>query len=292
MNTQDHILVTECPRDAMQGFYRNFSVPEKVEYINFLLECNFDYLDVVSFVSPKAIPQMANSGEVLERITQKDNSITGRYPKLIVITANRRGVEQAMGNKSVDLIGYPFSISEVFQQRNTNSSIQQTYKILKEVQELVVHSGKKLNIYISMGFGNNFNDKWDIDLTLHWIGKIVELGVVDVAIADTIGKANPDLIFSVAEQVSKEFPFLNPSFHLHSDMKTATQKIDAAIKGGIRKFDTAIGGFGGCPFAEDELVGNLSTEILLNYCLENNLSHNIDLDKFAVARRKAQSLFV
>lgn len=286
-NKNKEIIITECPRDAMQGYHRLFSTAEKVNYINQLIKCNFDYLDMASFVSPKAIPQMADSKDVLELIDKSELK-----SKLIVITANKRGISEAIENKFVDFIGYPFSISETFQIRNTNTTIKDSFEILKEMNELVSESNKKMNIYLSMGFGNNYGDSWDTDLTLHWIEKITSLGIDDIAIADTIGKANDELINEVANSISKNFLDLNPSFHLHSTNETAYSKIDAAVNGGIYKFDTAISGFGGCPFAEDKLVGNLATEILLKYCEANNINHNVNLVNFGHALKIAKNLFI
>lgn len=287
INKPKQILITECPRDAMQGYHRLFSTEEKVNYINELVKCNFDYLDMASFVSPKAIPQMADSKEVIELIDKSDMT-----SKLIVITANKRGITEAIENNFVDFIGYPFSISETFQLRNTNTTIKESFEILKEMNELVVQANKKMNIYISMGFGNNYGDVWDIDLTLNWIDKIKSLGIKDIAIADTIGKANDELINELAKSISKNFPDLNPSFHLHSTNDTAYSKIDAAVNGGISKFDTAISGFGGCPFAEDKLVGNLATEILLKYCHDKEIKHNIKLKNFDNALKIAKKMFI
>lgn len=287
MNLHKSIKIIECPRDAMQGYSKIFTTNEKVNYINSLVKCGFDILDMGSFVSPKAVPQMADTKEVLEQIESDDNS----KDNLLVIVANKRGAIEAIKNPKVKFIGYPFSISETFQMRNTNSTIEQTYENLKEIQDLIVGSSKELNVYISMGFGNNYGDNWNIDLVLEWMSKIKELDVTNFAVADTIGKAFDETINDVAKSVTKHFPTLDIGFHLHTSLDLAYYKIDAAIDGGITKFDTAIKGFGGCPFAEDKLVGNLATEILLSYCKQKGIHHNINLAAFENSLQIAEKLF-
>lgn len=288
MNLHKEIKITECPRDAMQGHSRIFTTAEKINYINSLAKCGFDVLDMGSFVSPKAIPQMADTKEVLDGIiTDKDN--------LLVIVANKRGALEAIENPKVKYLGYPFSISETFQIKNTNSTINQTYDNLKEIQDLVQNTNlitkKELNVYISMGFGNNFGDVWNEELVLNWVSKINELGVTNFAIADTIGKANDETINDVAKAVKKYFPHLEIGFHLHTSIDLSFYKIDAAIDGGITKFDTAILGFGGCPFAEDKLVGNLATETLLSYCKQKGIHHSINEAAFEHSLHLANKLF-
>jgi len=301
------IQITECPRDAMQGYHNIFPTDIKVKYINSLLNCGFDTLDIGSFVSPKAVPQMADTQDVLNKI-KFDNSDAKtiiktndkthiKLPDLLVIAANKKGIDLALNNENIKYIGYPFSISETFQLKNTNSTIEETFEIIKNAQDKLINTNKELNIYISMGFGNNYDNKssgniWDFDIVGNWVDKLNKIGIANFAIADTIGIADDERIFGMANFIKKEFSNLNIGFHLHSSYETSYSKIDAAISGGITKFDTAINGFGGCPFAEDGLVGNIATEILIKYLKEKNIKHNINIDNFEISRKIASEIFI
>lgn len=292
------IKITECPRDAMQGYSKIFPTEIKVKYINSLLNCGFDTLDMGSFVNPKAIPQMADTQEVLDKINFDNHSLTNiKSSNLLVIAANQKGIELALKNEKVKFIGYPFSISETFQLKNTNSTIQNTFEIIQNSQELLLNSNKELNIYISMGFGNNYNNKnigdiWDFELVGNWVNKLNSIGIKYFAIADTIGIADEERIFKMATFIRKEFSHLDIGFHLHSSYETSYSKIDAAISGGITKFDTAINGFGGCPFAEDTLVGNIATEVLIKYLNDKSIKHNINIDNFEISKNIASEIFI
>lgn len=292
------IEITECPRDAMQGLHNIIDTDKKINYINSLLKCGFDVLDMGSFVSPKAIPQMADTQVVLDNIDFEINgNAKGEKSSLLVIAANQKGIDLAMNNDKVRYIGYPFSILETFQLKNTNSTIEETFEIIKNSQEKISDTNKELNVYISMGFGNNYTNKsegdiWDYDIVGKWVDKLNKIGITNFAIADTVGIAEDEKIFGMANFIKKEFGHLNIGFHLHSSYETTYSKIDAAVSGGITKFDTAINGFGGCPFADDVLVGNIATEILIKYLNDKNLKHNINIDNFEISRKIASGIFL
>lgn len=253
-----NIEIIDCVRDAIQGLHQHISVQQKISYINLLLSSNtFEFLDIGSFVSPKAVPQMADTAAVIAGL-QKENDT-----KLSVIVANERGVSEAIQHDLIDYLGYPFSISETFQQRNTHSSIKESFERVKLMQEMTASSNKEILIYLSMAFGNPYNDPWDKELVVYWLHKLQEIGITQFSIADTTAEATPDSITEVFRLVKTEYPALNPSIHLHSRTENALSKIDAAYEAGCRKFEGAILGYGGCPFAQDNLVGNIPTELLL-----------------------------
>ncbi|MCL7988438.1 hydroxymethylglutaryl-CoA lyase [Sphingobacterium sp. lm-10] len=253
-----NIEVIDCVRDAIQGLYQHIPVQQKIEYINLLLSSNaFSCLDIGSFVSPKAVPQMADTAAVLAGLQKKNDT------RLSVIVANERGVSEAMKYDIIDYLGYPFSISETFQQRNTHSSIAESVQRVKLMQEMTASSDKKMLIYLSMAFGNPYDDAWNKELVVHWLHELQEIGITHFSLADTTAEAMPDRITEVFQLVITQYPNLNPSIHLHSRAENSLAKIDAAYDAGCRKFEGAILGYGGCPFAQDNLVGNIPTELLL-----------------------------
>lgn len=253
-----NIEIVDCVRDAIQGLQQHIPIAQKIAYINLLLSSNaFECLDIGSFVSPKAVPQMADTAAVIAGL-QKTNAT-----KLSVVVANERGVNDALPYDIIDYIGYPFSISETFQQRNTHSSIAASYERVKAMHELTKSSNKELLIYISMAFGNPYEDPWNKELVLHWLHELHEMGITHFSIADTTGEATEDRITEVFQLIKTHYPRLNPSIHLHSRTENALAKIDAAYDAGCRRFEGAILGYGGCPFAQDNLVGNIPTELLL-----------------------------
>lgn len=254
----DNIVLVDCPRDAIQGIHSFIPTEKKAKHINTLIKSGlFDWIDFGSFVSPKAVPQMADT-ETLLGLIEKNTST-----KLLAIIANERGAETGIKYDKIDYLGYPFSISEEFQKRNTNAGLEASFERLKNINRMVSEAGKETVVYISMGFGNPYGDAWNEQLVIDWVGKIADLGVKEFSIADTTSEATPELIKSVFEHTSKAFPDLNIGVHLHSAPHTAIPKIKAAYEGGCKKFDGALLGFGGCPFAKDELTGNIPSEDLL-----------------------------
>jgi len=276
MNDQS-IKIIECPRDAMQGWKNFIPTSKKIEYINSLLEIGFDTIDFGSFVSPRAIPQMADTKEVIKGI-----KVQGTSSKLLGIVANVRGAEEAVAYNEITYLGFPFSVSETFQQRNTNSSIAESLTRVQEIQNICIKNGKKLVIYISMGFGNPYRDIYSEEIVFNWVNKMVELGITTISLADTVGIATPEQVYSMTKYLVEKLPHVEIGVHLHSRPDNWREKLDAAINAGCRRFDGALKGFGGCPMANDDLVGNMRTEWMVDYFEEKNLSDN--LNKVALAR--------
>jgi len=254
------VRLVECPRDAMQGWSRFIPTEKKIEYLNALLQVGFDSLDFGSFVSPKAIPQMADTKEVISRINP-GNSKT----RLLAIVANTRGAEDAALYPAIQDMGFPFSISETFQQRNTNASIQKSVETVAAIQEICFLSGKRLVVYISMAFGNPYGDPWSDDIALLWIRQLVEMGVEVISLADTVGLADPALVHELTRLLITEFPDIESGVHLHSRREYSIEKLEAAFSAGCRRFDGALNGIGGCPMAGDELVGNMDSLLMIDY---------------------------
>ena len=270
------LKLVECPRDAMQGLKTFIDTDSKVAYINSLLEVGFDTIDVGSFVSPKAIPQMADTKEVLQRINFQDS-----YSELLTIVANKRGAEDAATFDQVSYLGYPFSISETFQQRNTNASIEESLSRVDEIQNLAVKNNKTLVVYISMAFGNPYGDAWSPELVTEWSEKLAkQLGIKVIALSDTIGTSEPKIISDLFSHVVKELPNVEIGAHLHSTPQTVVEKVEAAYLAGCRRFDGAIKGFGGCPMAKDDLTGNMDTELMLNYFFKNKIETGLNTEAF------------
>ena len=279
------IKFIECPRDAMQGIPILIPTEKKIKYIQSLLEVGFDVIDFGSFVSPKVIPQMADTSEVLKGL-----DLTNTKSKLLAIVANTKGAMEACLHPQIDFIGYPFSISETFQQRNTNSSIGESFERVKEIALLTHESGKELVIYISMGFGNPYGDVFNVDIIHHWVEKIAGLGVKIFSLSDTIGVATPELITEVFKGTVGYYNDLEFGAHLHSAPYNWLPKVKAAYKGGCRRFDVAIGGLGGCPLAKDELVGNLATEYFVNF-FRKQFKPEFDEKAFERSLRIANEIF-
>ena len=279
------IKFIECPRDAMQGIPILIPTEKKIKYIQSLLEVGFDVIDFGSFVSPKVIPQMADTAEVLKGL-----DLTNTKSKLLAIVANTKGAMEACLYPQIDFIGYPFSISETFQQRNTNSSIGESFERVKEIALLTHESRKELVIYISMGFGNPYGDVFNVDIIHHWVEKIASLGVKIFSLSDTIGVATPELITEVFKGTVGYYNDLEFGAHLHSAPYNWLPKVKAAYKGGCRRFDVAIGGLGGCPLAKDELVGNLATEYFVNF-FRKQFKPEFDEKAFERSLRIANEIF-
>lgn len=250
----------ECPRDAMQGLEEFIPTPKKAAYINQLLKVGFDTVDFGSFVSPKAIPQMRDTAAVLDLL-----DLSNSKSRLLAIVANTRGAEEAVLHESIAFLGFPLSISETFQKKNTNKSIVEALNTLNEIQERCVTKGKILVTYISMGFGNPYGDPYDIEVVGKFVDILATLGVKIISLADTIGVSKPDQISYLFSTLTTAFPAIEFGAHLHSHPATAKEKVEAAYRAGCQRFDGAIRGFGGCPMAEDELVGNLATETILDF---------------------------
>lgn len=278
------IKITECPRDAMQGIKDFIPTEEKINYINAILKCGFDTVDFGSFVSPKAIPQMQDTAEVLSKL---DLSTTGS--KLLAIIANPRGAEDACRFDEIHYLGFPFSVSETFQQRNTNSSIEESLGRVEEIQKLCVKHNKKLVVYLSMAFGNPYGDAWSSEIVLNWAKKLYQLDVRILSLADTIGSSTPQNIKQLFSTIMPEFKDVKIGAHLHSRAETAKEKIEAAYNAGCVQFDSAILGFGGCPMAKDDLTGNIATEIVMDYFSGKDLG--INKAAFEEAMRISRNIF-
>jgi hydroxymethylglutaryl-CoA lyase len=281
------IKLIECPRDAMQGLHDFIPTETKVNYINQLLKVGFDTIDFGSFVSAKAIPQLRDTTEVLSGL-----DLSSTKSKLLAIVANTRGAEDAVKFKEIDYLGFPFSISETFQQRNTNSSIEESLTRVAEIQKLCKESNKKLVVYISMAFGNPYGDEWNLQVAANWCKKLYEnLGIDILALSDTIGVSNPDNIKQLFGGLIPELPNVEFGAHLHSTPNTVFEKVEAAYQAGCRRFDGAIKGFGGCPMATDDLTGNMPTEEMISYFNSQNLGINIDNSEFQKSMMMALNVF-
>ncbi len=287
MQQSDTVYITECPRDAMQGLNNFIPTASKVDYLNLLLEVGFDTLDFGSFVSPKAIPQLRDTEEVYENINWR-NSDT----ELLAIIANERGCNDALKFEGIRYIGYPFSISETFQQRNTNRSVSDSFELVKYIQDECAANSKEPVIYLSMAFGNPYGDPWNPDVVTGWALEMEKLGIRNIALADTVGIASSDDVFDVTSVVVSELKQADISAHLHCRPDNWEEKVDAAFSAGCRRFDTAIRGFGGCPMAKDELVGNLATENLVQYLDNKGVSVRLNRNEFQTALIKAGEFFV
>lgn len=280
------IKIIECPRDAMQGLHDFIPTATKTAYLNSLLKVGFHTLDFGSFVSPKAIPQLRDTAEVLEGLDTRNSST-----RLLAIVANVRGAQDAVQHAPIRYIGFPFSISETFQQRNTNSSISQSLDTVKQMQELCVKHDKELVIYISMGFGNPYGDEWSAETARHWVSEMDKLGIRILSLSDTIGVATPETISYLFGNLIPEFTRIEFGAHLHTTPDTWFEKVDAAYNSGCLRFDGAIKGFGGCPMAADKLTGNMPTENLLGYFEGKGINLQLDKEAFKTAFLEAGKVF-
>lgn len=277
----------ECPRDAMQGFSIFIPTQKKIKYLNQLLKVGFDTIDIGSFVSKHQIPQLADTAEVLNNINT-DNSIS----KLLVIVGNKRGAIEASQFEQISYIGFPFSISETFQKKNINASIQDSLKTIDEIQNICIQKNKKLVTYFSMAFGNPFGDEWSIYIVAHWAEKLLnDYGINILSLSDTIGTSNPDSINWLFSKLIKEFPKVEFGAHLHSHTNTCIDKLNAAYKAGCRRFDGTILGIGGCPMAKDELVGNMPSEKIIDYFQKSSEELNINNNELEKSIIMANEIF-
>ena len=281
------VKIIECPRDAMQGIKSHFIPTEaKAKYINSLLKVGFDTIDFGSFVSPKAIPQMRDTAEVLSKL-----DLSSTTSKLLAIIANVRGANDASQFEEIDYLGYPFSISENFQMRNTHKTIEQSIDTLKEVLTIANRTNKEVVAYLSMGFGNPYGDPWNVEIVGEWTEKLSNLGVKILSLSDTIGSSTPEDIDYLFSNLIPSYPQIEFGAHLHTTPTRWHEKVDSAFKAGCRRFDGAIKGYGGCPMAKDELTGNMPTEKLLSYFTANKVETNIKPMSFESAYNKALEVF-
>lgn len=286
MENQLPLFVTECPRDAMQGWKDFIPTDEKTQYINLLMKVGFDVLDCGSFVSPKAIPQMADTAQVLSGI---DKSVS--ETKLSVIVANIQGAEQALIHDKVDILGFPFSISETFQQRNTKKSRKEASEQIKHIKKCTDQTHKSLNLYFSMAFGNPYGEIWNINEIIEWTKVFQDIGVEKILLSDTTGMADEQSIEQIFQMTAMHFPDMSFGAHFHNRYEDAYPKIKAAYQAGCTHFDSAIKGIGGCPYAKDELVGNMPTEQIINFIAMNQLPSKINALDFEAAFNKAKEIF-
>ena len=280
------IQVVECPRDAMQGIKSFIPTEKKAEYINMLLKVGFHTIDFGSFVSPKAIPQMRDTAAVLSKLNLDDTS-----SKLLAIVANSRGAEEASSFGEIQYLGYPFSVSETFQQRNTNRSIEDSLVLVEKMQNLCVSRNKNLVVYLSMAFGNPYGEAWDVDIVAKWSEVLANMGVKILALSDTIGVSSKEIITSLFSQLIPEFQEVTFGAHLHTTYQTWKDKVLAAYRAGCTRFDTAIQGFGGCPMAKDDLTGNMPTEKLLSFLNEQKEDAGLNALAFESALNKSIEVF-
>jgi hydroxymethylglutaryl-CoA lyase len=281
------VKIIECPRDAMQGITSHFIPTEtKINYINALLKVDFDTVDFGSFVSPKAIPQMRDTAEVLAGL-----NLSRTKSKLLAIVANVRGAQDACQFEQIDYLGYPFSISEIFQMRNTGKTIQESLQILEELLQLADKSNKEVVAYLSMGFGNPYGDPWNVDIVAKWTDILAKMGVQILSLSDTIGVASGEVISYIFSNLIPLYPDIEFGAHLHSNPNAWFEKVDAAYQAGCLRFDGAIKGFGGCPMAKDELTGNMPTEKLISYFTSKKAIGDINTLSFESAYNESFKVF-
>ena len=281
------VKIIECPRDAMQGIKSHFIPTEKKAlYINSLLNVGFDTIDFGSFVSPKAIPQMRDTGEVLSLL-----NLSRTQTKLLAIVANTKGAIDASKFEEINYLGFPFSISENFQMRNTHKTIDESIKSLNEIFVIATKTNKEVVAYLSMGFGNPYGDPWNLEIVGNWIGKLAKMGVKILSLSDTIGSSTPEVIDYLFSNLIPKYPGIEFGAHLHTTQDKWFEKVNAAYKAGCIRFDGAIMGFGGCPMAKDELTGNMPTEKLLSYFTAQKVNTNIKPMSFESAYNKALEIF-
>lgn len=284
MSPKKEIKLIECPRDAMQGLNYFISTADKIDYLNILLDVGFDTLDFGSFVSAKVFPQMSDTANVLEGLKPSPT-------KLLAIVANLKGIEEAVKHPSITYLGYPFSISETFQKRNTNTDISKSLGTVEDLLNKCDKFDKKAVIYLSMAFGNPYGDEWNLDLIAHWTAELVKRGALIISLSDTIGSATSELVGEVYKNTQNRFPHIELGIHLHSTPEHWEEKINVAYLSGCRRFDSAIKGYGGCPMATDTLTGNIATEKLISFLMERNENLNINMSSFEKAMSFSSKIF-
>ncbi len=282
-----NIKLIECPRDAMQGWERQIPTEQKIIYLKELLQVGFDTLDFGSFVSPKAIPQMADT-ELVYRALEESNSPT----KLLAIIANLRGAEKTVTFEKIKYLGFPFSISETFQQRNTNISVDEAFKTVEAIQALCFKNNKEMVVYFSMAFGNPYRDVYNVEIVANWAKKMANIGIKIIALSDTVGLANAEIISSIFNTLIPAYPNIEFGGHFHARADEWLPKIQAAYEAGCTRFDGAIGGFGGCPMAEDELVGNINTQNFIDFFENQQIDLGLNFPAFKKAVQESCSVFI
>ena len=285
--SNDKLNLIECPRDAMQGIHDFIPTETKAAYINKLLKVGFETIDVGSFVSPKAIPQMRDTSELIPKL-DLDNS----QSKLSVIVANRRGAHDAIAFDEVTYLGYPFSISETFQIRNTNATIEESLQRVADIQAIAIKNNKELLIYISMAFGNPYGDVWNVEIAEKYVEKLQSIGINRFSLSDTIGVSTPTSISYLFENLIPLFPDAHFNAHLHTTPDKWEEKVHAAYKSGCRSFDGALKGYGGCPMAKDELTGNMPMEKMISYFDKNEIETGLDMDAFDTSMKGTTEVFL
>jgi hydroxymethylglutaryl-CoA lyase len=286
MARKSTIDLIECPRDALQGWKTDIDTDLIVHYLNTLLKVGFHTLDFGSFVSARAVPQMADTDEVLYKL-----DLSNTKTKLLAIIANTRGAEEAAAHKNIDYLGFPFSISDTFQLRNTNSTIEESLIRVQEIQEICEKNNKKLVIYISMAFGNPYGDPYSEEIVFRWVEKMIRMGIEIISLADTVGVATPEQVYDITRMLVSVLPNTEIGVHLHSRKHNWKEKIDAALAAKCRRFDGALKGIGGCPMANDDLVGNMNTELLIPYFEELKILNGINKEALSEASAIANEIF-
>lgn len=281
-----NVKIIECPRDAMQGIKMFIPTEKKITYIQSLLRVGFDTIDFGSFVSPKAIPQMQDTAEVLAGLDLSQNK-----SKLLAIVANTKGAETASQYKEIQYLGFPFSISENFQMRNTHKTIAESIVTLQEILEIANTSNKEVVAYLSMGFGNPYGDPWNVEIVGEWTEKLAQMGVKILSLSDTVGSSTPEIINYLFSNLIPKYPTIEFGAHLHTTPDKWHEKVDSAYKAGCRRFDGAIKGFGGCPMAKDDLTGNMPTEKMLSYFTAEKVNTNTNILSFESAYNEAKKIF-
>ena len=281
------LKIIECPRDAMQSIKKFIPTEKKLKYIQSLLDVGFNTIDVGSFVSKKVIPQLADTGELINSLDFEDKNT-----KLLVIVANIKGAEIATNFKQISYVGFPFSISENFQMRNTNKTIEESFINLVHINDIVLSSKKKLVVYLSMCFGNPYGEVWSLNILDYWIAKLIDLGIKLISFSDTVGSATPNKINVVYEYFSMKYPNVEFGLHLHSHPRYWREKVETSIDSGCLRIDGAIQGFGGCPMASDNMIGNMPTEKIITFCEEMGIESGINPLKFEVAYNYASDIFL
>jgi hydroxymethylglutaryl-CoA lyase len=283
----ERIKLIECPRDAMQGWKHFIPTQKKIEYINSLLKVGFNTIDFGSFVSPKAIPQMADTKDVITNL-----KLEASYTKLLAIIANERGAEDAIQYDEITYLGFPFSISQTFQQKNTNSTIDESLRRVENISALCNKNKKQLVIYLSMAFGNPYNDEYNADILLHWADEIIKRNINIISLADTVGVATAEQISFACNTLIPKYKNVEFGVHLHSSLKNRKEKLSAALQAGCKRFDGALKGIGGCPMAQDELVGNMDTVFMMEQFKQHNLLNKINQDALADSLQLASEIFI
>ncbi len=280
------VRLIECPRDAMQGWKTVIPAEKKIAYINSLLQVGFDTIDFGSFVSPKAVPQMADTIDVLKGLKRKDSK-----SKLLSIIANYRGAEIASSFEEISYLGFPFSVSETFQQRNTNSSVAESVERVGDIQNLCVKTGKQLVVYISMGFGNPYGDLYNEEIVFEWVNRLVGMDIGIISLADTVGIATPEQVYDITSYLVESLPGTEIGVHLHSTAENWQEKLEAAVNAGCKRFDGALKGIGGCPMSGSELVGNMNTEWMISYFEGRNMLTNLNKEALQKSISLANEIF-